>query len=220
MLKTLLGSLVLAAALFVGFVALTSLATGSAIASWAPCPRNWTWLPAWLPRESRLAAVAFRLGDGHGKVCYGRPALRGRRMLGGQAVPYGKLWRTGANEPTTLHLDATARLGPLALTAGSYALYSVPGPTRWTIVVNRSTRQWGLESEYTDAVAAQEVGRFTVPVETLATPVEVLTIRTVPAAVTAVDLLLEWERARVRLPLAAGFAEDVGDDSALSPEEP
>lgn len=218
--KSLLGLLGFAALLFLGWVALTSLATGSAIATWAPCPRNWTWLPAWLPRESPLAAVGFRLGDGHAKVCYGRPALRGRRMLGTAAVPYGRLWRTGANEPTTLHLDASARLGSLPLSAGSYSIYTVPGATSWRIVVNRAVRQWGLESEYTAEVAAREVGRFTVPVETLAVPVEVLTFRTLPVADAGVELVLEWERSRIRLPLAAGLGDDFAAETALSPEEP
>jgi hypothetical protein len=218
--KTLLGLLALAAAAFAGFVALTSLTTGSSVATWAPCPRNWAWLPAWLPRASPLDELRFRLGDGHGKVCYGRPASRGRRMLGSGEVPFGRLWRTGANEPTTLHLDAPARLGPLALVAGSYSLYTVPATARWQVVVNRSTRQWGLESEYTDAVRAREVGRFEVPVETLAAPVEVFTIRSVPAALSTVELLLEWERSRIRLPLVAELGEDLFSPSGVSPEDP
>ena len=79
---------------FLGWVALTTLATGSSIATWAPCPRNWAWLPTYLPRESPLEALSFKLGKVHVKVCYGSPALRGRTMLGGDSVPFGKLWRT------------------------------------------------------------------------------------------------------------------------------
>ena len=199
--KGLMSLLGFAAALFAGFVLLTSLAPGSSIATWAPCPRNWAWAPAWLPRTSPLAAVRFDFEGGHGKVCYGRPSLRGRRMLGGEAVPWGQLWRTGANETTTLHLDAPARLGPLPLLPGSYALYTVPGPATWEVVVNRAIRQWGLESEYSDEVRAQEVGRIEVPVEVLDQPVETLTFRAVPAATGAVDLVLEWQTTRIRLPL-------------------
>jgi hypothetical protein len=218
--KGLVSLLGFAAALFAGFVLLTSLAPGSSIATWAPCPRNWAWAPAWLPRTSPLAAVRFDFEGGHGKVCYGRPSLRGRRMLGGEAVPWGELWRTGANEATTLHLDAPARLGPLPLLPGSYALYTVPAAAQWLVIVNRSTRQWGLESEYTDAVRAHEVGRFAVPVETLTTPVETFTIRPVVSALGARELVLEWERTRVRLPLAPGLGELTDEAPELSPEDP
>ena len=92
-------------------------------------------------------------------------------------------------------------LGGLDLSAGSYAIYTVPDPAAWEVVVNRSIRQWGLESEYTDEIRAREVGRFTVPVEVLESPVETLTIRPVPAATGDVDLVLEWQTTRIRLPL-------------------
>jgi hypothetical protein len=207
--KRLLGSVVLAAlATGAAWIALTSLAPGSAIASWAPCPRNWGWAPAWRARASPLEAVALRFDDGrHAKVCYGRPSLRGRTMLGGEAVPFGRLWRTGANEPTTLHLDTAASFGPLGLPPGSYALYSVPDATSWELVVNGSTRQWGLESEYTDEVARREVGRFRAAVEPLAQPVETFTIRAVGAGPAGYDLLFEWQTARVRVPLREGLGE-------------
>lgn len=218
--KSLLSLLGFAAVLFTGWVLLTSLAPGSPVATWAPCPRNWAWAPAWLPRTSPLAAVRFDLGRAHGKVCYGRPSLRGRQMLGGSEVPWGRLWRTGANEPTTLHLDGPARLGPLPLLPGSYSLYTVPDTARWQVVVNRATRQWGLESEYTDEVRAREVGRFMVPVEPLDTPVETFTIRPVVSALGSRELLLEWGRSRVRLPLAEGLGDDGADEPDLSPEDP
>ena len=88
-----------------GWIGLTTLPSGRMIATWAPCPRNWIWIPTWLPRPSPLESTAFALGAGHVKVCYGSPSLRGRTMIGGAAVPFGHLWRTGANEPTTLHTD-------------------------------------------------------------------------------------------------------------------
>jgi hypothetical protein len=205
--RALFSALTAGAALLGAWIALTSLAPGSWVATWAPCPRNWGWLPAWLPRTSPLDAERFTVEpDLDGKVCYGRPSLRGRAMIGGDAVPFGQLWRTGANEPTTLHLDGPARFGPLDLVAGSYALYTVPDPALWEVVVTRATRQWGLESLYDEAARAAEIGRFRVPVEVLDLPVETLTVRTVPASSSAVDLLLEWQTTRVRLPLESPFA--------------
>lgn len=182
---------------------LTSAAPGSSIANWAPCPRNWSWVDAWRPRTSPLAAASIRFSRGHAKVCYGRPSLRGRTMLGGDAVPFGQLWRFGANEPTTLHLDVPAELGEVLLTPGSYSLYAVPEPDRWTIVVNRSTRQWGLEQLYDEEIAKQEVGRFSVRTETLTAPVETFTIRPLPAADDHWTLVVDWQTTRIRVPLVA-----------------
>lgn len=205
LLATLLGG-------FLGWVALTTLATGSAIATWAPCPRNWAWMPAYLPRQSPLESGAFRIGKTHAKICYGSPALGGRTMIGGDAVPYGKLWRTGANEPTTLHLAGVVRVGDLVLPAGSYSIYTIPGARDWTVIFNRATRQWGLESEYTEDVAAQEVGRVLVRARTLDTPVENLTWSSVPSATAAADLVLEWQQSQIRLPFDSGFAAPDTDD--------
>jgi hypothetical protein len=197
-----------------GWLAMTSLAPGSWVASWAPCPRNWAWAPAWLPRASPLAAAKIRFERGHAKICYGRPSLRGRVMLGGEAVPYGRLWRTGANEPTTLHLDVPAEMGELFLPPGSYSLYSVPAEARWEIVVNRATRQWGLESLYDESIAAHEVGRLVLPAEPLARPIETLTITPVPVGGDHWSLHLEWQTTRVRIPLrAAGGAPHDGEEA-------
>ena len=203
--RTLRSTLLLLIVAAAGWLLLTSVAPGAWVASWAPCQRNWAWTPAWQPRVSPLAALPIGFSRGHGKLCYGQPSLRGRTMIGGAAVPYGKLWRTGANEPTTLHLDLPARLGDLALLPGSYSIYTIPGRERWQVIVNRATRQWGIESEYTATVERQEVGRFDVPAERLDHPVETLTFRAEPAATDAYDLVLEWQTTRIRLPIAAGL---------------
>src|SRR6187402_2302197 len=111
MLRAIWKLLGLAAALALGWVLLVSLAPGSWIAAGAPCPRNLSWGPAWLPRVSPLESLSFALpGGGKGKLCYGSPSLKGRTMIGG-VLPYGQLWRLGANEPTTLHLSRTAHIG-------------------------------------------------------------------------------------------------------------
>ena len=80
--KNLLSLLSLASALVVGWLALTSLAPGSWIAGWAPCPRNWGWVPAWLPRKSPLESLAIGFDGGRAKICYGSPSLAGRQMIG------------------------------------------------------------------------------------------------------------------------------------------
>lgn len=156
-----------------------------------------------MPLEGRASpydSTSVMLGEDVAKICYGRPSARGRTMIGGEAVPYGRLWRTGANEPTILHLPFTAELGDLLLEPGSYSLYTVPGEDEWTVIVNRSTEQWGHEGSYTEEVAAQEVGRTPATVEPLLDHVETFTIRFEPIDGASAQLLMEWENTRVRVP--------------------
>ena len=112
------------------------------------------------------------------KVCYGRPSSRGRMMLGGEAVPYGKLWRTGANEPTIFFTPVAAAPWP-ASRCRPASIRSIPCPTRPS---GRSSstarsRSGAEEDNYTPEVQAQEVGRGKVKSETLTHAVETFTIR-------------------------------------------
>jgi hypothetical protein len=155
-----------------------------------------------MPLEGRASpydSATVQVGDRQLKVCYGRPSARGRTIFGG-LVPWGRLWRTGANEPTILHVPFPAEIAGMRLDPGSYSLYTEPGETAWVVILNRSITQWGHESAYTDEVRAQEVGRATVATERLDQHVEQFTIRGEPTAAGA-ELLLEWERTRVRIPV-------------------
>lgn len=154
-------------------------------------------------RVSPYDSAAVEAGDLRAKICYGRPSARGRTMIGGEAVPYGKLWRTGANEPTIIHLATSAEIAGIALEPGSYSLYTIPDRESWTVIVNRSITQWGHESTYRGEVAEQEVGRATVAREDLPEHVETFTIRSEPTGPAATQIVLEWETTRVRIPIAA-----------------
>ena len=152
-------------------------------------------------RKSPLDSVSFKVAGGEVKVCYGRPSVRGRKIFGAELVPYGKVWRTGANEPTMIHTSVPLQIGNIRVDPGTYSLYTAPGASEWQIIVNRSTEQWGVESQYTAEVRAQELGRVTVPAEQTEEPVETFTIRAVPQGGGSVDLVLEWERTRVAVPI-------------------
>lgn len=146
-------------------------------------------------RVSPYDSTLVRIGGATAKVCYGRPSAKGRTIFGG-LVPYGELWRTGANEPTIIHLPVEARIAGMEVEPGSYSIYTIPGREEWTVMVNRSTSQWGHESRYTPEVQAQEVGRARVPASRTEAPVETFTIRSADS-----DLILEWENTRVRIPI-------------------
>jgi hypothetical protein len=177
-----------------------SAATPAAVATVACAPQSERMPLA--GRASPYDSVAVPLGDARGVVCYGRPSVLGRTIFG-ELIPFGRLWRTGANEPTTIHLPVAASIAGLAVEPGSYSLYTIPGETEWTVIVNRSTSQWGIEGQYTPQIEAQEVGRATVPAERTEAPVETFSIGAAPTG-TGADLVLEWENTRVRVPVTRG----------------
>jgi len=151
-------------------------------------------------RASPLDSVSFEVGSVRVKICYGPPSARGRSMIGGYNVPFGKLWRTGANEPTMLHTSGPISLAGIKLEAGTYSLYTIPDKDEWTIIINRSTTQWGDEGSYSESIKKEEVGRGTVPVSTAAHHVEQFTIRPELKGSWGA-LVLEWETTKVVVPL-------------------
>lgn len=152
-------------------------------------------------RASALDSVTVAIGgEAPVKVCYSRPAARGRAILGGEGlVPFGQPWRLGANEATTIHVPFAAEIAGVRVEPGRYSLYAIPGDTTWQIVVNRNAQRWGIPLNA--EVRGQDVGTGTARVERLEEPVETLTLRFGPAASAAADLIIEWERTRVRVPV-------------------
>jgi hypothetical protein len=167
-----------------------------------PCPRNWAWTPTWLLRSSPMASLRFDVGGARVKVCYGSPAARGRRMLGGSPVPFGRIWRTGANEPTTIVTTAPIEVAGVVIPRGRASLYTVPGPETWDIIFNASTAQWGIESEYGEVVRRRELGHAIVRAGSAADYRERLTFTAEPPGAAPADtLVLRWESTRVALPV-------------------
>ena len=170
-----------------------------------------------VPLEGRLSpldSLTFRVAGQEAKICYGRPSSRGRTMIGSPAIegavnqmgviPFGKIWRTGANEPTLLRTPVALVIAGVSVAAGTYSIYTVPGEAEWEIIVNRSYSQWGQEGFYTDEVRAQEVGRGKVASERTDSHVETFTIRAEDLPDGNVHVILEWERTRVRVLVSAG----------------
>jgi len=157
-----------------------------------------------MPLEGRASpydSASVHLGETVVKVCYGRPSARGRTMIGGEAVPFGQAWRTGANEPTTLHVTTHLNFGDVSLDPGSYSIYTIPGEESWVVVVNRSTDRWGIPID--DGVREHDVGSFTVPREEPGEHVETMTIRFEERSAHEAAMVLEWENFRIRVPIHA-----------------
>ena len=149
-------------------------------------------------RISRLDSVITTLGSDTLVVCYSRPRMLGRPIMG-RVVPFGEPWRLGANEATTLTVSAPVLFGDIRLAAGSYSLYAVPEQREWRVIVNRAGRRWGIPIN--DTVKAQDIGSVSAAVEAITPPVEELRIQFERDGSDAVDLVIEWERTRVRVPI-------------------
>ena len=168
-------------------------------------------------RPSPLTEVAVDYENGVGTLCYGAPSARGREVMGG-LVPFGTPWRAGANEPTTLHLTAPALLGtipsesgidafmalnPVALEAGSYSIYAIPGEDEWEIIVNPNHERWGIP--ISDEVRSPEAGSFTVVPETTDEMVETMSFNYYPNDENSMgNISMMWENTRVRFHLHPG----------------
>jgi hypothetical protein len=126
-------------------------------------------------------------------VDYGRPAKRGREIFG-NVVPWGTVWRTGANAATQLRTDRDLVIGGVVVPAGTYTLWTLPALTGWQLIVNRQTGQWGTAYD-----PGQDFIRVPLVVTVLAQPVELFTIAIDPQGAGGV-ISLAWDRTRAQLP--------------------
>jgi hypothetical protein len=149
-------------------------------------------------RPSPLGEVRFTLGGQEGLLCYGRPSANGRTVMGA-LVPNGEPWRVGANEATSIHLPFNATVGGVAVDAGTYSIYAVPGPTEWEFAVNRQAERWGVPIDA--AVIQGNVGSFKRPVANTSAPVEQLTFRWEGTSDSAGQLIMEWEKTQLTIPV-------------------
>ncbi len=97
-------------------------------------------------------------------IDYSQPSLKGRK-IGTELAPYGQVWRTGANEATVFEVSKDVKVEGQSLAAGKYGLYSIPGETEWTIIFNKTWKQWG--TQYKEADDALRVKVSSAKTETL-----------------------------------------------------
>ncbi|UOQ99659.1 DUF2911 domain-containing protein [Hymenobacter sp. 5317J-9] len=131
-------------------------------------------------------------------LTYSRPSLRGRTAFG-SLVPFGTVWRTGANTITKLRFGEEVKINGQAVPAGAYALLTIPDAKEWTFILNRDTAQWG-SYEYKPAL---DVLRVKAKPTKLAAPVETMSLSVENLRPNAADLVVSWDRTQVALPLTA-----------------
>ncbi|HEX7191045.1 MAG TPA: DUF2911 domain-containing protein [Thermoanaerobaculia bacterium] len=147
-----------------------------------------------LPAVSQHAVVTQTVGLTDITVTYSRPGVKGREIFGG-LVPYGKVWRTGANTATQFAVTTDVTIEGKALPAGTYSLHTIPGPDQWTVAFNKDAGQWGSFNydEKKDAL------RVTVKPEKTQHPTEWLEFYFPQISTDSATLLLRW--ADVEVPI-------------------
>lgn len=124
-------------------------------------------------------------------VQYSRPSIRGRKIMGG-LVPYGEVWRTGANAATSFVTTADLMIDTTKVPAGSYTLYTLPSAEGWKLIINKQTGQWGTEYDQ-----SQDLARIDMNKSELKQPLEQFTIHFEPAKGGTTKMLLDWENTSV-----------------------
>jgi hypothetical protein len=148
-------------------------------------------------RPSPPASAECKLPDGKTvKTDYSSPRMKGRKIYGG-LVPYGEVWRTGANEATTFVTDADLTIGGKEVPAGSYTMFTVPTESSWTLIINKKTGEWGIPYKY----ESDELVRVPMKVSTLPSPVEDFTISYKPSHGGCM-LHLDWATTRASVEIS------------------
>ena len=130
-------------------------------------------------------------------IHYGAPSMRGRKIMG-EVVPYDKVWRTGANTATSFVTEANLRIGSASVPAGSYTLYTLPGPSNWMLIINKQTGQWGTEYNQD-----QDLVRIPMKIATLSSPQEKMSISFENTKGNTTELHIRWENTSASVPITA-----------------
>jgi Protein of unknown function (DUF2911) len=149
-------------------------------------------------RPSPPASTTCDLGGGKTiKTDYSSPRMKGRKIYS-DLVPFGEVWRTGANDSTTFVPSADVVVGGKTVPAGSYTIFTVPTADKWTLIVNKKTGEWGIPYKY----ESDELARVDMKVSKLPSPVEDFTIAYDKSG-SGCTLRLDWETTRASVDISA-----------------
>ncbi len=157
-------------------------------------------LPAASPRQK----VEQQFSMSKITVDYGRPGVKGRKIFG-DLVPFGKVWRVGANSSTKITFEQSVNFGGKSVSAGTYGLFVIPTEKEWKVILNKDSQQWGAYT-FDEKLNVVDV---TLPVQKLAEKQEWFEIELNPVDDNAVNLVMKWDFTKVELPLKIGKPETV-----------
>jgi Protein of unknown function (DUF2911) len=149
-------------------------------------------------KASPPASATCDLGAGKTiKTDYSSPRMKGRKIYG-DLVPFGEVWRTGANEATTFVTSADVVIGGKSVPSGSYTIFTVPNADKWTLIINKKTGEWGIPYKY----ESDELTRVDMKVSKLPSPVENFTISYEKSG-SGCTMQIDWEKTRASVDISA-----------------
>jgi hypothetical protein len=147
-------------------------------------------------RPSPPAHAQCKFADGNSvTVDYSSPRMKGRKIFG-DLVPYGEVWRTGANEATSFVTTVGLTAGNTSVPAGNYTIFTVPTASKWMLIINKKTGEWGIPYKY----ESDELGRVDMKVSQTSSPVEDFTIAFDQNG-SACTMNLSWENTKASVTL-------------------
>lgn len=148
------------------------------------------------PSPTQTIKQEFALSDV--EVTYSRPAMKGRTIMG-DLVPYGKLWRTGANQATKIKFGEDVKLNGTAIPAGEYVIYTVPNTTGWEVVINKGLKNWGIDGYKKE----EDVARFKAEPQELPFPIENFMILFENVRPNAMTMMMMWDKTLIPIEITA-----------------
>jgi tetratricopeptide (TPR) repeat protein len=155
------------------------------------------------PAPSPTQSVKQDFGISTIELNYSRPGMKGRKIFG-DLVPYGKVWRTGANSATRLKFSDDVSIGGQVLKAGEYALYTVPNEKEWEIIINKGSANWGTDYKQED-----DIFRVKATSVKLDQPVETFTMQFANVKSGSADLQIMWDKTLVSVPITSDIDKKV-----------
>lgn len=132
------------------------------------------------------------------RVTYSRPAKKEREVFGTKIVPYGEVWRLGANESTEIKFYQDVMIQGKKVKAGTYSLFAIPNATEWTIILNKDLDFWGAYSYN----AANDILRVNVPVKKTEEVVESFSIQCIKGGDKDTIMKMAWDTTLIELPIS------------------
>ncbi|SRR5579883_1616240 len=154
------------------------------------------------PQPSPSCTIKQHIGLTDIEVVYSRPGVKGRDIFGAM-IPYGSVWRTGANAATKVVFSTPVKLNGTEVPAGTYALMTIPGKDEWTIIINKGSEQWGAY-KYDEKA---DVVRIKAKPIALQNPLETFTIEFNDIRDDSAKMNLAWEKTMVPIELKVDYVE-------------
>jgi len=156
------------------------------------------------PQPSPSASIEQVVGLTEVEIEYSRPGMKGRKIFG-DLVPFGEVWRLGANKSTIIELGDDVKIGGKEVKSGEYSMFAIPGESEWTIIINTNLTLWGSDGYKKE----EDVARFTVKPTKITDAIESFTIDFSHFTSNSANINFSWENTRVSFPIETNANEAV-----------